>query len=174
MKGIFSCFAESAKEFTKLRSLVITALFIAISMIIEAFSIDLQFAKLNFAFLAIAIIGMLFGPCMGLVAGFACDIVGYLVHPTGGFLPAYVLVAGLQGLIYGLCLYHKMNGHSVPEHHDRKRMGYYPVPACSGSPSAGCHRHQPAHQYEIEPALWIHSGAGIWCGNYRTDSEECH
>ena len=50
MKGIFSCFAESAKEFTKLRSLVITALFIAISMIIEAFSIDLQFAKLNFAF----------------------------------------------------------------------------------------------------------------------------
>ena len=75
MKGIFSCFAESAKEFTKLRSLVITALFIAISMIIEAFSIDLQFAKLNFAFLAIAVIGMLFGPCMGLVAGFACDIV---------------------------------------------------------------------------------------------------
>ena len=104
MKGIFSCFAESAKEFTKLRSLVITALFIAISMIIEAFSIDLQFAKLNFAFLAIAVIGMLFGPCMGLVAGFACDIVGYLVHPTGGFL---------QGLIYGLCLYHKMNGHSI-------------------------------------------------------------
>ena len=82
-------------------------------MIIEAFSIDLQFAKLNFAFLAIAIIGMLFGPCMGLVAGFACDIVGYLVHPTGGFLPAYILVAGLQGLIYGLCLYHKMNGHSI-------------------------------------------------------------
>ena len=112
MKGIFSCFAESAKEFTKLRSLVITA-FIAISMIIEAFSIDLQFAKLNFAFLAIAVIGMLFGPCMGLVAGFACDIVGYLVHPTGGFLPAYILVAGLQGLIYGLCLYHKMNGHSI-------------------------------------------------------------
>ena len=45
MKGIFSCFAESAKEFTKLRSLVITALFIAISMIIEAFSIDLQFGN---------------------------------------------------------------------------------------------------------------------------------
>ena len=34
-------------------------------------------------------------------------------------------------------------------------MGYYPVPACSGSPSAGCHRHQPAYQYEVEPALWI-------------------
>lgn len=113
MKGIFSCFTESAKEFTKLRSLTITALFIAVSMMIESFSIDLQFVKLNFAFLAIAVIGMLFGPCMGLAAGFACDIVGYLVHPSGGFLPVYVLVGGLQGLIYGLCLYHKMNGYGI-------------------------------------------------------------
>jgi ECF transporter S component (folate family) len=113
MKGFFSCFTTSAKEFTKLRSLTVTALFIAVSMMIEAFSIDLQFVKLNFAFLAIAVIGMLFGPCMGLAAGFACDIVGYLVHPSGGFLPAYVLVGGLQGLIYGLCLYYKMNGHSI-------------------------------------------------------------
>ena len=169
MKGIFSCFAESAKEFTKLRSLVITALFIAISMIIEAFSIDLQFAKLNFAFLAIAIIGMLFGPCMGLVAGFACDIVGYLVHPTGGFLPAYILDLWSVPVSQD-----EWSQHSVPEHYDWQGMGYYPVPACSGSSSAGCYRHQPAHQYEVEPALWIHSGAGIWCGNYRTDSEECH
>lgn len=113
MKGIFSCFTESAKEFTKLRSLTITALFIAISMIIETFSIDLQFVKLNFAFLAIAVIGMLFGPCVGLVAGCACDIVGFLAHPSGGFLPAYVLAAGLQGLIYGICLYHKMDRHSI-------------------------------------------------------------
>lgn len=113
MKGFFSCFTESAKEFTKLRSLTVTAIFIAVSMMIEAFSIDLQFIRLNFAFLAIAIISMLFGPCMGLVAGCACDIVGHLVHPVGGFLPAYVLVAGLQGLIYGICLYYKMDGHSI-------------------------------------------------------------
>ena len=77
------------------------------------FSVDIGFAKLNFAFLAIAIIGMLFGPCMGLMAGFACDIVGYLAHPSCGFLPAYVLVGGLQGLVYGLFLYHKFKGHSI-------------------------------------------------------------
>lgn len=107
MKGFLSIFTESAKEFTRVRSLVVTAMFIAVSMIIEMFTIDIGFAKLNFAFLAIAVIGMLFGPCMGLAAGFACDIVGYLAHPDGGFLPLYVLVGGLQGLIYGLCLYHK-------------------------------------------------------------------
>ncbi|MCD7960245.1 MAG: folate family ECF transporter S component [Ruminococcus sp.] len=113
MKNILRMFQESAKEFTKVRSLVVTAMFVAISMIIELFSINIVFAKLNFAYLAIAVIGMLFGPCMGVVAGFACDIVGYLVHPDGGFLPAYVLVAGLQGLIYGVCLYYKMDGHSI-------------------------------------------------------------
>ena len=113
MRDFLSLFTESAKEFTKVRSLVTTSLLVAVSMVIEMFSVDIGFAKLNFAFLAIAIIGMLFGPCMGLTAGFACDIVGYLAHPSGGFLPAYVLVGGLQGLVYGLFLYHKVKGHSI-------------------------------------------------------------
>ena len=104
MRDFLSVFTDSAKEFTKVRSLVTTSLLVAVSMVIEMFSIDIGFAKLNFAFLAIAIIGMLFGPCMGMMAGFACDIVGYLAHPSGGFLPAYVLVGGLQGLFYGLFL----------------------------------------------------------------------
>ncbi len=113
MRDFLSLFTESAKEFTKVRSLVTTSLLVAVSMVIEMFSVDIGFAKLNFAFLAIAIIGMLFGPCMGLMAGFACDIVGYLAHPSGGFLPAYVLVGGLQGLLYGLFLYQKVKGHSI-------------------------------------------------------------
>lgn len=106
-------FVTSAKEFKSIRCLTITGVFIAASMMIESFSIDIQFAKLNFAFVAIAVIGMLFGPTVSLFAGFACDIVGFMVHPTGGFLPAYTLVAGLQGLIYGICLYHKNDKHSI-------------------------------------------------------------
>lgn len=113
MKSFFSMFSDSAKELKSVKCLTITGVFIAISMIIESFSIDLQFAKLNFAFLAIAVIGMLFGPSVGFMAGLACDVVGYIVHPAGGFLPLYVLVAGLQGLIYGLCLYHKNDKHSI-------------------------------------------------------------
>lgn len=113
MKSFFSMFLKSAKEFRSIKCLSVTGVFIAISMIIEMYSIDLQFVKINFAFLAIAVIGMLFGPAVGLFAGFACDIVGFMVHPSGGFLPAYVLVGGLQGLIYGLCLYHKADDHSI-------------------------------------------------------------
>ncbi len=110
MKSFFSMFTESAREFTRVRSMCVTAVFIAVSMVLELFSIDIGFAKINFAFLAIAVIGMLFGPTVGFAAGLACDIVGFMVHPTGAFLPIYTLVAGLQGVIYGVCLYPKCNG----------------------------------------------------------------
>ncbi|MBR1752450.1 MAG: folate family ECF transporter S component [Ruminococcus sp.] len=107
MKSFFKMFADSAKEIKNIRCIAVTGVFIAISMIIESFSIDIGYAKLNFAFLAIAVIGMLFGPSIGFAAGLACDVVGFMVHPTGAFLPLYTLVAGVQGLIYGICLYHK-------------------------------------------------------------------
>ena len=102
MKSFFRMFVTSAKEFKSIKCITITGVFIAVSMLIESFSIDIRFAKLNFAFVAIAVIGMLFGPTVSVLAGFACDVVGFMVHPTGGFLPAYTLVAGLQGLIYGI------------------------------------------------------------------------
>ncbi len=107
MKGLFNSLATSAKEFKQIRTLTLTAMLVGLSMLIEMLSIDIGFVKLNFAFIAIAIIGMLFGPFVGFTAGLACDIVGFIAHPTGAFLPIYVLVAGLQGLIYGVFLYHK-------------------------------------------------------------------
>lgn len=106
-------FVKSARELTKVRTLTVTGIFIAVSMVIEMFTIELPFAKLNFAFLAIAVIGMLFGPTVGFMAGLVCDVVGFIAHPTGTFLPVYTLVAGLQGLIYGLCLYYKNDEHRI-------------------------------------------------------------
>ncbi len=88
-------------------NLGITAMLIAVSMIIESMTIEVAFFKINFAFLAIAAIGMLMGPTVGFFAGGLCDVVGFLVHPSQGFLPVYVLIACLQGLIYGLVLYRK-------------------------------------------------------------------
>lgn len=100
-------------EFTKLRSLTVTAILVALSMLIETFAVDVGVIRINFAFIAIAAIGMLFGPTMGFTAGLACDIVGHLAHPVGAFLPAYTLAAGLQGLIYGAVLYHKTEWKSI-------------------------------------------------------------
>ena len=108
MKSFFSSFGKSAKELTNVSCLCVTGIFIAVSMVLEMFSIDLTYFKINFAFLAVAVIGMLFGPTVCLFAAMICDIVGFIVHPSGAFLPAYTLVAGVQGLIYGMCLYTKI------------------------------------------------------------------
>lgn len=118
MKSFFSIFVRSAKEFRSVKCIALTGIFIAISMVIEMHSIEFQFFKINFAFLAIAAIGLLFGPTVGLFSGFACDIVGFMVHPSGGFLPAYVIVGGLQGLVYGLVLYHRADTHSILIHNN--------------------------------------------------------
>ena len=113
MRNLVSAFRQSSKEFMNVRTLAVTGIFIAVSMIIEKFTINLPFCKINFAFLAIAVIGMLGGPCIGLAAGMICDIVGFIVNPTGAFMPVFTLIAGLQGLIYGVLLYHKQDGFCI-------------------------------------------------------------
>ena len=66
-------------------------------------------AKSNFAFLAIAAIGMLYGPSVSLCAGAVCDILGFLVKPDGAFFPLYTLIGAAQGLIYGIIAYRKLS-----------------------------------------------------------------
>lgn len=102
---IFGSFKASAAELKDLRNIIVTGLLIAVSMTVEAFTINLGFAKINFAFLAIAAIGMLYGPTVSLFAGGICDILGYLVAPDGAFFPLYTLIGMAQGLIYGLIAY---------------------------------------------------------------------
>lgn len=102
-------FLESCKEVKELRAVVVTGLLIALSMVIESFTINLGFAKINFAFLAIAAIGMLFGPSVAFFAGGICDILGYLVAPDGAFFPLYTLIGAVQGLIYGVIAYRKLS-----------------------------------------------------------------
>lgn len=113
MKSFIRMFQNSFKELKSIKCLTVTGIFIAISMVIEMFSIDIGFVKLNFAFIAIAVIGMLFGPSVSFFAGLACDLVGFIAHPSSSFLIAYTLAAGLQGLFYGMVLYHKNDRRSI-------------------------------------------------------------
>lgn len=102
-------FQESFKEFKDLRAVIVTGLLVSLSMVIESFSLNLGFAKINFAFLAIAAIGMLYGPSVSLCAGAVCDILGFLVKPDGAFFPLYTLIGAVQGLIYGIIAYRKLS-----------------------------------------------------------------
>ncbi len=125
MKRFISLFKESVCELKGRNSIVcivLTGMLVAVSMGLEAFTIEIPFAKINFAYVAIAGIGMLFGPVISTFAGGMCDIVGYIAHPDGAFIPTYILVAMLQGLIYGLFLYRKWGNISTFENKKGKRL----------------------------------------------------
>lgn len=106
--AFFANFKKSAAELKTLPCICITAVLIALDLAIKASPISIQITddlKISFAFVAVATIGMLYGPT---VAGLACvvtDIIGYLLKPVGGFSPLFTLVEVAGGVIYGCFLY---------------------------------------------------------------------
>ena len=105
--AVFNSFKRSLQELHDIRCIASVGVFIAIFVVLDGFgSIRIgEFLKINFAYLALATIGMLFGPAVGTIAGFACDFTGWLVNPTGAFLPWLSFITALEGMIYGLVLY---------------------------------------------------------------------
>ena len=103
----FANFKRSALELKNLRTLCVTAILIALDLVLKTFvnvsiSDDL---KLNFAFVAVAAIGMLYGPAVAGAACFITDILGYLLKPSGAFNPMYTIIEMAGGIIYGCILY---------------------------------------------------------------------
>ena len=116
-KNYFHIFQESAAELKNVRCLSVTGLLIAIYAALEFVTIQpTETLKINFGFLAVAAIGMLYGPVVGAFGAGLCDIVGFLVKPSGGFVPVFTLIAMVQGLIYGMTAYRKLS--------KRSGMGY--------------------------------------------------
>ncbi len=105
--AVINSFKRSFSELRSIRCLATVGVFIAIFVVLDGFcSIRIgDFLKINFAYLALAVIGMLFGPSIGLLSGFACDLVGYFINPVGAFIPWFALITALEGMIYGLFLY---------------------------------------------------------------------
>lgn len=103
----FGSFKKSAAELKSLRCLSVTALLIALDLVLKFF-LNWQITedlKISFAFVAIAAIGMLYGPTVGALACVVTDVVGYFLKPTGSFSPLFTLVEVMGGVLYGLFLY---------------------------------------------------------------------
>ena len=111
MKGFFDLFKRSALELKNIRCLTATAMLIALDLALKlAVTIDLTtYLKLSFAFLAMASIGMLFGPTVAFAAGMVTDILGFLIRPSGAFDIRFTFIEALGGLIYGVFLYNASN-----------------------------------------------------------------
>lgn len=109
--GIFSIFTSkywitASSEFRNLRSLVFAGLTIALGTVLSSLYIPVGLnLRVTTAFLALALGSMIFGPIVGLSAGLAYDLIGYLFIPATAFFPGYTLSSMLEFFIYGIFLY---------------------------------------------------------------------
>ncbi len=109
MHKIKDKFISSAMELKKIRTIAITAMFLALIMVLDLLNVRItlsQDMRITFDFLIMAMIGMMFGPSVGMLAGLASDVLGYLMNQGGGaYFPGFAITAALGGLIWGLFLY---------------------------------------------------------------------
>ncbi len=96
----------SRKEMKNTKSIALSGMFIAISVVLSLFKIDLApTIQISFASLPIAAGGMLFGPMVGAAIGLISDLLGYAVHPAGFFFPGFTVNAILIGAFFGFIFY---------------------------------------------------------------------
>ncbi|CAB1254676.1 Folate family ECF transporter S component [Ruminococcaceae bacterium BL-6] len=98
--------AAASSEFRNLRSLVFAGLTVALGTVLSSISIPVGMnLHITFAFVVLAFGSMVFGPVVGLSAGVAYDLVGFLMMPSSVFFPGYTLSSMLEFFIYGVFLY---------------------------------------------------------------------
>lgn len=105
MKRFALIFSESFYELKSLKTLTTTGILIAAYVVLDAFTISIgEVLKFNFSFLALALIGMLFGPVVSCIAAIPCDLIGCFA--TGkSIIPVFTIVAIIEAFIYGVVLY---------------------------------------------------------------------
>ena len=98
--------SAACSEFRNPRSLVFAGLTIALGIVLSSLYIPVGVnLRITTAFLALALGSMIFGPVVGLSAGLAYDLIGYLFIPATVFFPGYTLSSILEFFIYGIFLY---------------------------------------------------------------------
>lgn len=98
----------SAKELKHASTISIAGMLIAISVVLSLFNVVFSnVLQISFAFLPIAMGGMLYGPVVGGIMGIAADVLGYFAKPNGPFFPGFTLNALIAGALYGFFLYRK-------------------------------------------------------------------
>jgi len=109
MKAFFGMFRRSAGELKSVRCLAVTGILLAVFVVLRSYT-SIQFGtvvRINFAFLALAAIAMLYGPVVAMIAAIPGDVLSAIILGGGpsGLLPGLTLVWVFNGLVYGVFLY---------------------------------------------------------------------
>ena len=101
MKKLRQQFVDSSKEMKNLDTLVLTALFIALGIVLGQFSVQItQDVKVGISFIATQLTATLFGPVVGGIMGGVADILKFIIKPTGAFSILWTLNAIVGPMIY--------------------------------------------------------------------------
>lgn len=99
-------FSESLYELKNVHTLTLCAVFVALYVVVDAFSINFLTAQFTFSYLALAAIAYVAGPTTAFFCGGVCEVLGYLLAPkTGPLHLGFTFTAMLTGLVMGLFLY---------------------------------------------------------------------
>ena len=106
MEKLVTLCKDSYKELNKVKAITALAMLGAISLVIASYRIDIgPFIRITFSSIPNQIAYYLFGPIVGGIFGGAMDILGFLIKPSGGYLPGFTLSAILGGVLYGMFFY---------------------------------------------------------------------
>lgn len=93
-----------------LKVMLHVTMLVAVEVVLSRFcSISTQFGKIGFAFIPLAVCGMLFGPWWACLAGGLADFIGAILFPIGPYFPGFTLSNALTGMLFGLFL-HRRSG----------------------------------------------------------------
>ena len=97
---------DAAAELKDTKMLVITALMIALRVVLKPLAIPLgPQLSIQTAMLATALGAMIYGPVMAIPAAIISDTVGFMIYPTGEYFLPFVLTEIGSTMIYALFLY---------------------------------------------------------------------
>ncbi|NLX82768.1 MAG: folate family ECF transporter S component [Clostridiales bacterium] len=95
-------------KLANVKTLVILALLASLSVFLETFlGINSGYFKLHFAYLPVALAGMLYGIAPAILVAAVADILSNL---GTGFSFVFVLLAVLEGAVYGMFLHKELHG----------------------------------------------------------------
>lgn len=109
MKKFLKSLSDSAAELTRLNSLAVAAMFVALSIVL-GYVTTIQFGnsiKIGFSFLPKDFGAYVLGPVTGGVINGIVDVITFVLKPTGPFFPGFTFNSILTGFIMGAFLYKK-------------------------------------------------------------------
>lgn len=103
---LFEKIRDGLSNVKNLRMVVLAGLITAVSIVSKSMFFTVgENLRVYFSYIAVMVGCYIYGPILGLFVGFASDILGHFLFPSGEYFFGYTLSAMLSGFVYGIFLY---------------------------------------------------------------------